>query len=260
MSDLLERFETQLLAARPRRRRPARRSALAAGLVVLAVAAPTLAATEPWKPLLGDQRRGTPSASRDRPPADQLAGLGVLRRAQTSADRGALAQSALRLSDDNIDGIRTADVRLLTSPAIDAVLIPVKRFDLNASRFISPHASEQLKARMAPKPDGLCLYAPDPAGDGGGYGCSTWQQIKTGQMPSSIGPIVYGIVPDGVTQVTIHLAQGQRVDVPVHDNFYAHRATPRGHRHGRPATLAATWTDKNGSVIKTVRPPQPPTR
>jgi hypothetical protein len=259
VSDLLERFETQLLAAPPKRRRPARRSALVAGLVVLAVAAPTLAATQPWKPLLGDERRGTPSASRDRPPAVQLAGLGVLRRPQSTADRGALAEYALRLSDDNVEGIRTADVRLLTSPVIDAVLVPVKRFDLNASRFLAPSASKQLKALMVPKRDGLCVFAPDPAGDGGGYGCSTWRQIKAGLLPSSIGPIVYGIVPDGVARVGVDLGPGRHVDVPVHENFYAHRLPPRTRQHSRAAPLTATWTDERGAVIKTVRPVRPST-
>jgi hypothetical protein len=251
VSDLLERFETQLLAARPRRRRPARRSAVVVGLVALAVAAPTLAATQPWKPLLGDERRGTPSASGDQPPAGQLAGMGVLRRPQTAADRGALAQTALRLSDDNVDGVRTAAVRLLASPATDAVLIPVRRFNLNGSRFIAPDAPEELKQRMAPKTDGLCLFAPDPSGDGGGYGCSTWEEVEAGLLPSSIGPVVYGLVPDGVARVRIDLEGGRQLELGVRDNFYAGRsATARG-----PLTTA--WIDEDGAVLKTLRPPGP---
>jgi hypothetical protein len=249
------RFESELLTATPRpERRRARRSSLVAVLAGLAVAAPTLAATQPWKPLLGDDRRGTPASSVQAPPAEQLAGLGVLRRPQSDDDRGQLAEQALRLTDSNVDGVRTGSVRTLSSPATDAVLIPVERFNLQAAKFLPPDAPASMRNAFAVKHDGICLFVPDPAGDGGGTGCNTWDELRQGTLPSRIGPIYYGVVPDGVARVTIRTDIGS-LDAPVRENFFAARSEQASADRPTASALGVDWIDAAGNVTHSVAAP-----
>jgi hypothetical protein len=258
MSDFLDRFERQLVAARrPPRRRPSRRGAMVASMLVLLIGAPALAATEPWRPLIGDEKRGMPSATTDSPPSDQARGLGVLRRAQTEDDRGPLAQEALRLTDDDVEGVRTKAVRVMRSPVLSAVLVPVERFNLRTSQMIQPEMSEKLKRRLEIKQDGLCVFAPDPGGDGGGFACSTLDEIKQGALPSSIGGIMYGLVPDNVRRVDIQLADGSTLESAVDDNFYAARA-PRTENQRPPRIDVARWIGGDGQTLEELRAPQPP--
>jgi hypothetical protein len=258
MSDFLDRFERQLVAAkRPKSRRPSRRSAVLVSLFVLLIGAPALAATEPWRPLIGDEKRGTPSATTARPPEDQVRGLGVLRRPQTDDDRGAFAQQALRLTDANVAGVRTASVRVMRSPALSAVLVPVERFNLRTSEMIRPEMSDRLKRALAIKNDGLCVFAPDPGGDGGGYACNTLDEIKQGLLPSSIGPFVYGVVPDRVSRVEIRFADGTSSQAVVQDNFYAVR-TSQTDKQRPPVIDAVQWLGAKGEMMKEIRAPQPP--
>lgn len=256
MIRFIDRFESQLLAATPPRqqRRRVRRSSTVAVLVVLGVAAPTIAAVQPWKPLLGDDQRGTPARSADAPPPDQLKGLGAFRRPQTAEDRGPLAERALRLTDTNVDGARTDSVRTLSSDVTSAVLVSVMRFNLHAERFLAPDAPAALKKAFGVKRDGICLFVPDPAGDGGGSGCMTWREVREGVVPSRIGPIYYGLVPDGVSRVAIRTDSGQ-LQAPVTENFFAVHAD-RAHEAGPVASaLGVDWIDASGRVINSVTAP-----
>jgi hypothetical protein len=254
MSDFLERFERQLLASKPPKRRHRRRSAaaIAAGLILLS--GPAWAATRLWQPKVGDEQRGTPRTSVDPPPAEQLAGMEVLRRTQTSTDRTGVAVQALKLTDTNVDGVRTRWVRVLSTNGIDAALVPVQKYNLKLAEHIEPGMSPEMKRDLSVKRNGLCLFVADPAGDGGGYGCAQWDDIAAGTLPSSIGPMVYGLVPDGVAHVEIRFEDHPPQRLAVHENFYATRSSGD---ERLPDLAGAVWLDQRGAVVKTITPPTP---
>jgi hypothetical protein len=183
--------------------------------------------------------------------------LAVLRRPQSAADRAGVALEALRLTDDNVSGVRTAWVRVLRATATEAALVPVERFNLRTSKMIRPDMSPRLRRVLALKRDGLCVFVPEPEGDGGGYGCNTWEEIKAGQLPSSLGPTLYGLVPDGVARVEIEFTDAAPLTAGVRENFYAARA-PQASAENPPRILSSRWLGSDGSVLKELRAPQPP--
>jgi hypothetical protein len=247
MTDFITRYGEQLRAATPRKRR-ARigRSAVIASVAALLVVAPTIAATRPWGPLIGDEHRGQPDRSEAPVAPAALAGLGVLRRAQQPSDRGELSYEALRMLDSNVDGVRTDGVRLLRGGDTDAVLIPVERFNIETSKDIPPSLVPATKGRLSLKSEGFCVYVPDPKIEiGGGEVCLTWDAIRAGAMPSSIGNVVFGLVPDGVSSVRVHVRGAAPVEATVRDNFYA--GTSRS-----VEVLSVEWRDVTGRVTNTV--------
>jgi hypothetical protein len=164
VNDYLERVRTQLvdtsqvLHARRRRRWP-RRGLIASGVVVL-VGAPALAATGVWRPPIGDGAGPAPQISEKAPPADQLALLGVLRRPQTAADRGAASQSALQLlNSPSIEGVRTNSVRLLVRSPRDrgVVLVPVVRYAPEAPPLPADTPSRFARPSAGPRSMTLCV-------------------------------------------------------------------------------------------------------
>jgi hypothetical protein len=256
---IVDRFEEQILtaASRTRQRRRRRRAFSAAFLSAVVIATPTLAQIEPWRPLLGDANRGVPASSDSDVPAEQLQGLAVLRRPQTAQDRSDLAARALRLVNTNVSGVRTATVRVLTSDGVQGVLFSVRRFNLGLEQMLAPDAPEWARERLRPKNNGLCLFVPDPAGDGGGMGCVAWEQLSAGQLPSRIGSIFYGLVPDGVASVRIH-TDNASLDAAVHDNFFAVNDPDRAAARGGHSALGAEWLDAGGKVLTTIHAPGPP--
>ncbi len=276
---VLEGFSHDLAAAGERlarrdlvRRRHARFAALAVA-AILAIAGAAVAATAIWQPQLGDDRRGHPTASGSAPPADQLEHLGVLRRDQTDADRGAQSRYALSFQDPSLKGIRTAYVRLLgTRPdGRGYVLIPV--------------------ASWQGIRDALCLWDQDV--EGGGQSCFSTEQIRDGRAtmlaiaippelrrprhpikigadglpknvpppPMPVGGVRYsGLVPDGVASVELRNAYGA-ARARVHDNFFAsgvafNPADPN--RRVQPGdTPAIRWLDADGNDVTPASMPTP---
>src|SRR4051812_20664177 len=131
MSDLISRYEEELLAAArrelaPDRRRPStssvKRLAVVAGVGAVLVSVPA-AADNGWFPFSG--RSDAPSTS-DSPPTDSLTGmLGVLRRPQTQADRGGDAEFALRfVGNKTYRGVQLDYVRrAVVGPGDEGVVI-----------------------------------------------------------------------------------------------------------------------------------------
>jgi hypothetical protein len=253
------------------RRRVRRTGLAAAGVLTLGTAVAT--ATSIWQPQLGDGRRGHPTADFSSPPADELAALGILRRASTAVDRSAESTYALRLLDPSLHGVRTAYVRQLGSQPNGGgfILIPVQSYQ-------APDASGSTIANA------LCIFARDR--DGGGLGCYSMQQILEGHAVGSLvqpGPaetaataspqpsgshftrervsltqgFTYGLVPDGVASVTITNQQGT-VTVPTHENFFqaslpaAHGPDARRLRTSTPTAIQ--WKNPAGQIIATPNP------
>jgi hypothetical protein len=250
-----------------------RRRVRVAGLTLggaLALGGVVATAATIWTPQLGDDHRGHPVASASAPPVEQLARLGVLRRAATDADHGAESAYALRLMDPDLQGIRTGYVRLLGTQQDGKgyVLVPV------ASYGSRDHTG-------AATPDALCLFSRDV--DGGGLSCFTTRQVLEGRAEAAmgpptgvepVGPVVttpngsrfrrtrstvtaagmrfFGLVPDGVAAVRLANDQGAAL-ATVHDNFFqapiptdaAHAGEPL-----KPGDLPTyEWLDAAGNVV-----------
>lgn len=184
---------------------------------VLALGGIAVATEGLWRPQLGDERRGRPTAIPAAPaPAGQRGFLGVLRREQTAADRGAAAEYAARLLGQGFGGVRTATFRVLAG---DAVLFSARQTPAGRNR--------------------LCLFLPDPV-DGGGLGCWSKEEILAGNAtiglfmgpPGSTEGTVLGLVPDGVAAVRVADSAGT---LPVHDNAYTGPVSETGAQ--RPITM-----------------------
>jgi hypothetical protein len=252
-------------------RRRARVAAIAV-TGVLALGGAGAAASSLWSPRLGDDRIGHPSESSSPPPSDQLAQLGVLRRAQTDADRGASSLAALRDSgSDEFKGVRTDYVRLLATgdKGEGFVLVPVQRYGADAGAGSIENA--------------LCLFAQDPA-DGFGISCFSTEQVLSGRAlmgtrptpqmvpggapvvdatgkptarrmrpaivgmnpPSSTPMQLFGMVPDAVASVQIAHAGGDTVTASVHDNFFDAKLPGSDVSKGPPEIR---WLDASGRMV-----------
>jgi hypothetical protein len=258
MTDFIDRFGDQLVlasqtlaptaptgstAAPPRRPAWRMRRSVAIAVVGAVVTGSALAATQPWQPILGrpslnDTPGGTASSD---VPGDQRALLGVLRRPQADSDRGPEAQRLLRNLGPEESGVRTASVRLLSSPAgARAALVSVERAGAAGGE--------------APRSDALCLLF-----DAGGS-CGTLANLRAGQLFAIAGDRIYGIVPDGVASVTLAYPNGERLKTDVEDNFFAiagapvvQRSLPGAGAGTPPLTLGARptiqWLDADGNVV-----------
>jgi hypothetical protein len=122
-----------------------------------------------WDPPLGNDRAGHAQPTTAPPPLGQLRALGILRRPQTDADRGAASLAALRVMGNRWQGkVRVAYVRrLATLPNGDvAVLVPIDRGPVSDTRPArSPRAE-------------LCLWVGQPGNTmPSGGGCASTQTL-----------------------------------------------------------------------------------
>ncbi|HEY1537830.1 MAG TPA: hypothetical protein VGF63_00425 [Solirubrobacteraceae bacterium] len=209
------------MPARPRVARwrsSTRRSSLIVALVATLTAGTALAA-RPWEPLLGNERQGHPTTTDEPVDATDLALLHVLRRPQTDDDRGPGAQLALATIGDQNHGVRLTAVRHLSQTADGRaiVLIPEARFADDAA---APDRATEL--------DVLCVDYPAVATAGhepfAGYPCWTTRELVSGRavgrLMSAGRQHIIGLAPDGVSTVTIELANGERLTAGVADNFF----------------------------------------
>jgi hypothetical protein len=259
MTDYLDTLQARLVDAsrrlsQERRRRWKWRSGAAVTFVVSA-GAPALAATGVWRPPIGDGHGPAPKVTSEAPPADQLAMLGVLRRAQTNADRSAASLRALRLiSGGSVRGVRADSVRLLAKGSRDGglVLVPVARYTRTWPHLPADTPADE-RHRLNPPPvnDALCLFQLDV--DGAGVACWSSADVREGRAWMALGHRAAWIAPDGVTSVRTDYPHAETIDTTVHDNL-ALFTEPHG-RHGDPTT---TFLDARGTAVRVVEPPKPP--
>ena len=236
---------------RPRWRRRSRLMGVA--IAVLALSATAVAATAPWRPIFGDPSSPQPVVvSRAAPPAEQLALLGVLRRAQTENDRGSTTQRALRFFGTSTQGVHTDYIRVLATGdgELPAVLVPARSWNLVGVEENEPRLRKVFD--RARKQDALCIFVFDPV-DGGGNGCYTTAELLKGFAGGGIGPVAYGLVPDGVARVRFEYQTGAET-ATVRDNFYEHRTAEPGATHV-PLPNKTTWLDVDGKP--TTEQPEP---
>lgn len=226
MTSYLDALRAQLVSASdrlteeaPPAHRPARRGwrrsprVLAVGIAALATSATALAATAPWRPLFGEPGSPQPTIAADAPPQDQTTTLGVLRRAQTDADRGAATQRALRFFGTSTEGVHTDYIRRLPQGQgrLAAVLLPARSW----------HVAQLDKTDVA------CLFVAEAdQAQGGAKACYTTDEIQRGFADGSLGHVAFGLVPDGVAQVELRY-RTQNARATVEDNFYELQAPER---------------------------------
>jgi hypothetical protein len=152
------------------------------------------------------------------PPASQLLRYGVLRRAPTPADREALRTLTAQMSADEIAGVREEYVRAVGR---DLIL------------YSLPTSTGPVSVLTSGAPDPLCLYVVSS-----GVGCWSAEQLAAGKSFGT-GTTRVGLVPDGVTSVTLQLDDGTEHTATVHDNVYeVEVSAPKG---VAPDVRRVTW-------------------
>lgn len=259
MADYLDTLHDGLVDASRRlsaqRRRRWRRRGGAATALVLVVGAPALAATGVWRPPIGDGREPAPKITAQAPPADQLALLGVLRRPQTAADRGATTLDALRLiGGRSVTGVRTNSIRLLSDSPRNGglVLVPVARY-ARPRMPVPADTPPEWRERLNPPPvdDALCVF--QLKGAGAGVACWSTADVREGRAWMSLGHRAVWVVPDGVATMRTTYPDAPAVEATVHGNV-ARFTEPKG-RHGSPTT---TFLDAQGAAVRVLDPVKPP--
>jgi len=225
--------------ARRRRRRISRRSSALALLVALVVGS-AIAAVRPWSPLLGNDHGGHPSVSQTSPGEPALRLLGVLRRAQTVADRDAQTAATLRLVGPQLHGVRVRWIRNLERDVagMAVTLVPVETY--------GDVGEATLRAREG---GFLCvLYPSSRPAPNASLHCFSPAEIASGRavgVARSEGVVhVFGLVPDGVASVSVALADGRRSIADVHGNFFDVTGSASFAR-----VLAVRWRDAGGRRV-----------
>jgi hypothetical protein len=256
--DALEDLAIQFRRAAARERRAKRRSwgprrGVVVTLAALAVAAPALAITQPWNPVLSRPGIDDP-VNTDPSPVSVSAreALAVLRRPQTAEDRAKAAPLLRTVGAGNqVEGVQTGSIRLL---ADGVALVPAKAVRNGPSTTSK---------------DQLCLT------DGKSITCGSASSVGasgiTGIAASRTTTRYTGLVPDGVARVRFTPRTGTAAEVAVTSNFYSlsvPQTAPPGmidapegfdgpsRIPGPPMPVPGTieWLDADGHVVGPMHP------
>lgn len=268
MSDFLDRFGDELSTAQARATqvqqadesrsvrstlRKRRKIVLWALGASLAVAAPALAITTPWRPSLERSGIDQPVSASNSAVSDSVRErFGVLRRAQTDADRERTTSVLHAIGAGNqVDDVQTNGIR---SVASGWALVPAKSLQTAPG-----HRSSE---------DVLCLT------DGETVGCAPTSSAATNGVgmlsASSTETSIAGLVPDGVSAARFIPLGGKAITAAVASNFFSLHASqiapastikaPPGYQGrseipGPPMPVEGTmqWLDDGGNVIGPVQ-------
>jgi hypothetical protein len=213
-----------------------------------------------------------------------LSTLGLLRRPATAADR--LPAHALGATGPGVSVYAGAARRALAGARSATFIVPVREsriaripssecFALQnaALRKALPSMPRTLRAPTATLAAASMAYARSLAGQGPfdaicevavmsheslSSSCGmTAAQIRSGMVPDQDNGTFSGLVPDGVSSVTLRFAAAggrpaRSVTVQVHDNAYTAHVTGLP---ARPVFPAVTWHAADGRVLKTYSEP-----
>jgi hypothetical protein len=188
-------------------------------IFVVVLAGTAVAATRPWSPLIGDNNRGHPTITSQAPPYRERALLAVLRRPQTDVDRSAGVRADLRLIGRQAHGVRTTYIRYLAQAPDGApiILVPAQRFGDDAAGPPYYNVTDSLCA--------LFPFGGTPRGPrGADFPCWTADQVQAGtafaMVQSKSRRYAFGVIPDGVAAVAVHLSDGTVLRAAVRNNFW----------------------------------------
>jgi hypothetical protein len=257
---LLPEVHRSLLAAARRRSTPsaphrplppARKRAIGlAAVASVLIGGTALAATAPWSPTVGDDDRGHPTTVATAVPGDQLQALAVLRRPQDETDRTPGVAALLTLLSPDIGGVHTASVRALNVRTDGTtVLFAAERFGENQPG--SPGEEKRDVVCMLYGTDTTIVNGARTKGDlTSGQKCGTTQDLRAGRIllgAQWAGRLeLNGLVPDGVTKVSLTLRTGEKIDAPVENNsFHIDSPAPDGSYEDAPIR----WLDDGGREL-----------
>jgi hypothetical protein len=222
------------LVDRARRRARLFRTGLMTSAAVVSIGGAAAAGTALWGPVLGHEDGNRPTASATPVPTPQAALLGALRRGQTTADRGAASREALATVAKRYVGVRLDGVRLLHADGSGTalVLIPVARL---GSRAAQPPGTTK---------DALCVSAQLPREESA-LSCFSTAEVGGGDATGSLGPLTWGVVPDGVARVVAHASSGRDIELSVSDNAFV---VPTAQID--PDDRSVSWFDGTGAAVE----------
>jgi hypothetical protein len=109
--------------------------------------------------------------------------------------------------------------------ALEAAFGPRYGIDMDQARRV-PAYSASVKVWLVPGRDGICTFVQHPYAEGPGGGCDPISKVETGVSATTVTASpdhveVFGVVPDGVTEVQLSLADGSTETLQVNDNVYS---------------------------------------
>lgn len=221
------------LVDRARRRARLFRTGLISSAAVLSIGGAATAGLALWNPILGHEDGNRPSISSSPVPVSQSATLGVLRREQTAADRGLMAQEALAAATRRYVGVRLSGVRVIVGDGAGTglALVPVDR--LRPRSTAGPTVTD----------DALCVFGRTAATDFE-LRCFSTTDVREGRATGSVGARSWGLVPDGVAQISVPSAGSEPQVLPVRDNAFTAATSTID-----PRDRSVTWLDDRGRTI-----------
>jgi hypothetical protein len=224
------------MVARQRRRTQRFRLGLMTSAAVVTLGGGAVASQSLWAPLLGWEDGNRATVSQEPVPSAQEHLLGVLRRTQTAADRGAAAQAALERLSAKYVGVKVSDVRVVSATgSATSVLVPV-----STVRASNVAAAGKTSTRY----EAVCLYI--AYGRSRNYGdqrCYSTTAISRGRAILISDDDVRGIVPDGVLTVRATPPAGRPYEAPVRDNVFS---LPIAKAAG---SVQLSWRDAQGAAV-----------
>lgn len=224
------------LVDRARRRARLFRTGMLSSVAAVSIGGAAVAGQALWGPVLGREDGNRPTASGTPVPAEQRDLLGVLRRDQTAADRGATAREALAAATRRYRGVRLADVRLLragSGSVPSLLLVPVA--DL-----------EPVAGAGAGGKDALCVVS-STGGEEAGVQCHSVADLEAGRVTGGVGGQVWGVVPDAVSTVVVADRSGRDRTIAVEGNAFTLQASTVP-----PGRAAVVWHGADGRTIAPV--------
>lgn len=223
------------LVDRARRRARLFRTGMLSSVAALSIGGVAVAGQAIWGPLLGREDGNRPTASQTPVPNEERSLLGVLRREQVPADRGAAARGALAAATRRYRGIRLADVRLLASEANGTTLVLV------------PVAGLTGETQFAARPDDALCVATGQDGRAVSATCFSAEDVRRGRATGGTDGTdgtAWGLVPDGVVAVDVGLRGGETRRERVAENAFTTLAS-----RVDPARRDVTWIASGGGTV-----------
>lgn len=240
-----ERIERAVPSSRRSRFSVPRIAAVA--LVATAFTGTAMAATGVWDPGIGtDSSQGPARVSNTQVPTAMAGVLGVLRRDQTDQDRSPEVEATLAKTG-LADGVRPSSVRYLApgEPG-EATIMFSAEMSGSVSHGEEPicvdHPYAPFRDNGVMENDPFCFGLGEVL-SGHGFG------MMSG--PGTSSWLAFGVVPDGVANVTAQFGSAPNVTVPVADNYWelTLSGAELSNANSGSGVVHTVWHDADGNVV-----------